>query len=150
MAENIGPGDEVITTPFTFFGTVEAICLLGASPIFVDIDSSTYNLDSTLLSQAITENTKAILPVSLFGLTAEMDAIQVIADQHNLLVIEDAAQSFGATYKGRFSGSLCDYGCTSFYPSKPLGGYGDGGAIFTAHPDKERRLRFPSQPWSKP
>lgn len=131
MALGIGAGDEVITTPFTFVATAEMIALLGAKPIFVDIDSRTYNLDPKLLPAAITSRTRAIMPVALYGQCAEMDAINSLAEQHGLPVIEDAAQSFGATYKGRHSCNLSTIGCTSFFPSKPLGCYGDGGACFT-------------------
>ena len=126
-----GPGDEVVTTPFTFVATVETIALLGATPVFVDIDPRTYNLDPALLEAAITPRTKAIMPVSLYGQCAEMDAINAIAAAHGIAVIEDAAQSFGATYKGRQSCNLSTIGCTSFFPSKPLGCYGDGGACFS-------------------
>ena len=131
MTLEIGPGDEVITTPFTFIATSEMIKLLGAKPVFVDIDPQTYNIDPAKISSAITNNTKLILPVSLYGQCADMDAINTIAKQHNLPVLEDGAQSFGATYKGRKSCNLSTVGCTSFFPSKPLGCYGDGGAIFT-------------------
>lgn len=133
MALDIGPGDEVITTPFTFVATVEVIVLLGATPIFVDIDPDTANIDATLIEAKLSDKTKAILPVSLYGQPADMDAINAIAARHgNLPVIEDAAQSFGATYQGKRSGNLSTLGCTSFFPSKPLGCYGDGGAIFTS------------------
>lgn len=131
MALGIGPGDEVITTPFTFIATGETIALLGAKPVFVDVDPKTYNIDPALIEQAITPNTKAIMPVSLYGQCCEVDSINAIAEKHNLPVIEDAAQSFGATYKGRKSCGLTTIGCTSFFPSKPLGAYGDGGACFT-------------------
>jgi|LWDU01.1.fsa_nt_gi UDP-2-acetamido-2-deoxy-ribo-hexuluronate aminotransferase len=131
MALEIGPGDEVITTPFTFIATSEMIKLLGATPVFVDIDPQTYNIDPAKISSAITDNTKLILPVSLYGQCPDMDAINTIAKKHNIYVLEDGAQSFGATYKGRKSCSLSTIGCTSFFPSKPLGCYGDGGAIFT-------------------
>ena len=131
MALGIKAGDEIITTPFSFFATVEVIALLGAVPVFVDIDPVTYNLNATKLQAAITEKTKVIMPVSLYGQCADFDEINAIAKLHNLPVIEDAAQSFGATYKGRVSGSLTTIGCTSFFPSKPLGCYGDGGACFT-------------------
>ena len=131
MALGIGPGDEVITTPFTFVATGEMIALLGATPVFVDIDPKTYNIDPGLIEAAITPKTKAIMPVSLYGQCADMDAVNAIADKHGLPVIEDAAQSFGATYKGRKSCALSTIGSTSFFPSKPLGGYGDGGALFT-------------------
>ena len=131
MALAIGPGDEVITTPFTFVATGEMIALLGAKPVFVDIDPRTYNIDPAGIEAAITPDTKAIMPVSLYGQCADMDAINAIAGKHRLPVIEDAAQSFGATYKGRRSCALSTIGSTSFFPSKPLGGYGDGGALFT-------------------
>jgi UDP-2-acetamido-2-deoxy-ribo-hexuluronate aminotransferase len=131
MAYEIGPGDEVITTPFTFIATGEVIALLGANPVFVDIDPKTYNIDPALIEAAITPNTKAIMPVSLYGQCADMDAINAIAARHELPVIEDAAQSFGALYKGRRSCALSTVSATSFFPSKPLGCYGDGGAIFT-------------------
>ena len=131
MALGIGPGDEVITTPFTFIATGEMIALIGAKPVFVDIDPRTYNIDPSKIEAAITPKTKAIMPVSLYGQCADMDSINVIADKHGLPVIEDAAQSFGATYKGRKSCALSTIGSTSFFPSKPLGAYGDGGALFT-------------------
>lgn len=131
MALGIKPGDEVITTPFTFVATGEMIVLLGAIPVFVDIDPKTCNIDPSKIEERITPRTKAIMPVSIFGQCADMDAINDIADRHGLPVIEDAAQSFGATYKGRRSCALSTIGSTSFFPSKPLGGYGDGGALFT-------------------
>jgi len=132
MAIGIQPGDEVITTPFTFVATAEVIVLLGAKPVFVDIQPDTCNIDPTKIEAVITPRTKAIMPVSLYGQPADMDEINAIADRHNLVVIEDAAQSFGAEYKGRKSCNLSNIGCTSFFPSKPLGCYGDGGAIFTS------------------
>ena len=131
MALGVGPGDEVITTPFTFIATGEMIALIGAKPVFVDIDPRTYNLDPALIEPAVTPRTRAILPVSLYGQCADLDAINAVAARHGLPVIEDAAQSFGATYKGRKSCALSTIGCTSFFPSKPLGCYGDGGACFT-------------------
>jgi UDP-2-acetamido-2-deoxy-ribo-hexuluronate aminotransferase len=131
MALDIGPGDEVITSPFTFIATGEMIALTGARPVFVDIDARSYNLDPALLERAITTRTKAIMPVSLYGQCADFDAINAIAAKHQIPVIEDAAQSFGAVYKGRRSGAVSDIGSTSFFPSKPLGAYGDGGALFT-------------------
>ena len=132
MALDIKPGDEIITTPFTFVATAEVIVLLGAKPVFVDVETDTGNIDASLIEAAITPQTKAIMPVSLYGQPADMDEINAIAARHgNLPVIEDAAQSFGATYKGRKSCNLSTIGCTSFFPSKPLGCYGDGGAIFT-------------------
>lgn len=131
MALDIGPGDEVITPGFTYIATAETVALLGAKPVYVDIDPKTYNLDSSLLEAAITPRTKAIIPVSLYGQCADFDAINAIAAKYNIPVIEDAAQSFGATYKGNKSCNLTTIACTSFFPSKPLGCYGDGGAIFT-------------------
>jgi len=131
MAYGIGPGDEVITTPFTFIATGEAIALVGARPVFVDIDARTYNIDPALIEQAITPQTKAIMPVSLYGQCADFDAINAIAARHALPVIEDAAQSFGALYKERRSCALSTVAATSFFPSKPLGCYGEGGAVFT-------------------
>jgi UDP-2-acetamido-2-deoxy-ribo-hexuluronate aminotransferase len=141
MALGLKPGDEVITTPFTFAATAEMIVLLGGKPVFVDIEAGTCNIDATLIEARITPRTKAIMPVSLYGQVADMDAINAIAARHGLAVIEDAAQSFGASYRGeaggapaaaRRSGNLSTLGCTSFFPSKPLGCYGDGGAIFTS------------------
>ncbi len=131
MALGIGPGDEVITPGFTYIATAETVALLGAKPVYVDIDPRTYNLDPDLLEAAITHRTKAIVPVSLYGQCADFDAINAIAAKHGIPVIEDAAQSFGATYKGRKSCNLSTIACASFFPSKPLGCYGDGGAIFT-------------------
>jgi UDP-2-acetamido-2-deoxy-ribo-hexuluronate aminotransferase len=132
MALGIGPGDEVITSPFTFVATAEVIVLLGATPVYVDVEPDTCNMNVALLEEKITPRTKAIMPVSLYGQTADMDAINAIAQRYgNIPVIEDAAQSFGATYKQRKSCNLSTIGCTSFFPSKPLGCYGDGGAIFT-------------------
>lgn len=133
MALGVKPGDEVITTPFTFVATAEVIVLLGAIPVFVDIEPDTCNIDPRLIEAAITPKTRAIMPVSLYGQVADMDEINSIAARHgNIPVIEDAAQSFGATYKSRRSCNLSTIGCTSFFPSKPLGCYGDGGAIFTS------------------
>lgn len=131
MALGIGVGDEVITTPFTFIATAEMIALLGAKPVFVDIDPRTYNINPKNIEAAITPKTKAIIPVSLYGQCADFDVINAIANKHGLPVIEDAAQSFGATYKGNKSCALSTIGSTSFFPSKPLGAYGDGGALFT-------------------
>ncbi len=131
MALEVGPGDEVITSPFSFFATAEVILLLGAKPVFVDIDPKTYLMDVTLLEAAITPRTKAIMPVSLYGQCVDFNAINAIAARYELPVIEDAAQSFGASYHGRSSCSLTTIACTSFFPSKPLGCYGDGGACFT-------------------
>ncbi len=131
MALGIKPNDEVITTPFTFIATGEMIALIGATPVFVDIDPSTFNINPAKIEAAITPKTKAIMPVSLYGQCADFDAINAIANKHGLPVIEDAAQSFGATYKGKKSCALSTIGSTSFFPSKPLGCYGDGGALFT-------------------
>lgn len=141
MALGIGPGDEVITPGFTYIATAETVALLGAKPVYVDIDPRTYNLDPALLEAAITPRTKAIIPVSLYGQCADFDAINAIAAKHGIPVIEDAAQSFGATYKGKRSCNLTTIACTSFFPSKPLGCYGDGGAIFTNDDDLARVLR---------
>lgn len=132
MALGVGPGDEVITTPFSFIATAEAIVLLGATPVFADIDPATCNLDPGLIEAKVTARTRAIMPVSLYGQPADMEAINAVAARHGLPVIEDAAQSFGATYQGKKSCNLSAIGCTSFFPSKPLGCYGDGGAIFTS------------------
>lgn len=132
MAMDLQPGDEVITSPFTFAATAEMIVLAGGVPVFVDIEPGTANIDPTLIEAAITKKTKAIMPVSLYGQVADMDAINAIAARHGLAVIEDAAQSFGASYQGKKSCNLSTFGCTSFFPSKPLGCYGDGGAIFTS------------------
>jgi UDP-2-acetamido-2-deoxy-ribo-hexuluronate aminotransferase len=131
MALDIGPGDEVVTTPFTFAATAEVIALVGARPVFVDIETDTCNIDVKELEAAITSRTRAIMPVSLYGQPCDMDEINAIAASRGVPVIEDAAQSFGAVYKGRRSCALSDVGCTSFFPSKPLGCYGDGGALFT-------------------
>ncbi|HMC15494.1 MAG TPA: aminotransferase class I/II-fold pyridoxal phosphate-dependent enzyme, partial [Albitalea sp.] len=132
MALGLKPGDEVITTPFTFAATAEMIVLLGGVPVFVDIEGDTCNIDASLIEAKITPRTKAIMPVGLYGQVADMDEINAIAARHGLAVIEDSAQSFGATYKGRASCNLSTLACTSFFPSKPLGCYGDGGAIFTS------------------
>lgn len=140
MALGIGAGDEIITTPFSFFATAEVIALLGAKPVFVDIDPHTYNIDAGLIEAAITAKTKAIMPVSLYGQCADFDEINAIAKKYNLPVIEDGAQSFGATYKGRRSCGITTIGCTSFFPSKPLGCYGDGGACFTNDDELAKRM----------
>ncbi|MFA6629952.1 MAG: aminotransferase class V-fold PLP-dependent enzyme, partial [Sulfuricurvum sp.] len=131
MALEIKPGDEIITTPFTFIATAETIVRLGAIPVFVDVDETTYTIDPLKIEAKITPNTKAILPVSLYGQPSDLDEIQIIADKYNLKVIIDGAQSFGSTYKGRTDSALGDISCTSFFPAKPLGCYGDGGALFT-------------------
>lgn len=141
MAIDLQPGDEVITTPFTFVATAEAISLLKARPVFVDIEKDTFCIDPSQIEERITERTKAIIPVSLFGQCADMDAIDAIARRHNLVVIEDAAQSFGALYKGRRSCGLSRLACTSFYPAKPLGCYGDGGAVFTDDDALAKKIR---------
>ena len=141
MALGIGPGDEVITPGFTYIATAETVALLGAKPVYVDIDPRTYNLDPKLLEAAITPRTKAIIPVSLYGQCADFDAINAIASKHGIPVIEDAAQSFGATYKGRKSCNLSTIACASFFPSKPLGCYGDGGAIFTNDDELAKVMR---------
>ena len=131
MALGIRAGDEIITTPFTFIATAETIACLGATPVFVDIEEDTFNIDASLIENVITEKTKVIMPVSLYGQMADMDKINALARKHNLAVIEDAAQSFGALYKGQRSCSVTTIGCTSFFPAKPLGCFGDGGAVFT-------------------
>jgi dTDP-4-amino-4,6-dideoxygalactose transaminase len=150
MAENIGPGDEVITTPYTFFATAGAIARLGAKPVFVDIDPATYNIDPSRIEAKINAKTKAILPVHLYGQCAEMDAILTIAERHGLPIIEDAAQAIGAEYKGRRAGSIGRYGCFSFFPSKNLGAAGDGGLVTATDPDVAERLRVLRVHGSKP
>ncbi len=141
MAFGIGPGDEVITPGFTYIATAETVAILGATPIYVDVNPRTYNLDVEKLEAAITPRTKAIIPVSLYGQCADFDAINAIAVKYNIPVIEDAAQSFGATYKGRKSCNLSTVACTSFFPSKPLACYGDGGAIFTNDDELAKIIR---------
>ena len=141
MALGVGPGDEVITPGFTYIATAEAAAVLGARPVYVDVDPGTYNLDAALLERAITPRTKAIIPVSLYGQCADYDAINAIAAKHGATVIEDAAQSFGASYKNRRSGSLGTLACTSFFPTKPLGCYGDGGAVLTDDAELARLVR---------
>jgi UDP-2-acetamido-2-deoxy-ribo-hexuluronate aminotransferase len=141
MALGVGPGDEVITPGFTYIATAETVALLSAKPVYVDIDARTYNLDPALLEAAITPRTKAIIPVSLYGQCADFDAINAIAARHGIPVIEDAAQSFGATYKGRKSCNLSTIACASFFPTKPLGCYGDGGAIFTSDGELAKVMR---------
>ena len=148
MAMDIQPGDEIITTPFTFIATAETIAFLKAKPVFVDIEETTYNIDPSKIEAAITHKTKAIVPVSLYGQTADMEEINAISKKHNLLVIEDAAQSFGATYKGKQSCNVSDMACTSFFPAKPLGCFGDGGAVFTNNDvlaEKMKSLRLHGQ-----
>lgn len=141
MAFGIGPGDEVITPGFTYIATAETVALLGAKPVYVDVNPKTYNLNVEKLEAAITPRTKAIIPVSLYGQCADFDAINAIAVKYGIPVIEDAAQSFGATYKGRKSCNLSTVSCTSFFPSKPLGCYGDGGAIFTNDDELAKVIR---------
>ena len=142
MAIGIQPGDEVITTPFTWISTGEMIALLKAKPVFVDIESDTYNIDANLIEKAITKKTKAIMPVSLYGQPADMDVIQAIAKKHNLKVIIDGAQSFGSTYNGKTDSNLEDISTTSFFPSKPLGCYGDGGAVFTNNEEYANKIKL--------
>jgi len=144
MAEDIGPGDEVVTTPFSFFATAGAIARVGATPVFVDIDPATFNIDPTLIEARITAQTRAILPVHLFGQMAEMAPIMEIARHRGLAVIEDAAQAIGARHAGQSAGAIGHYGCFSFYPTKNLGSYGDGGIVVTddhARAEKLRALR---------
>jgi dTDP-4-amino-4,6-dideoxygalactose transaminase len=150
MAENIGPGDEVMTTPYTFFATVGAIARVGATPVFVDIDPKTYNIDPSQLASKVTVRTRAIIPVHLYGQMAEMDAVMSLADAHDLIVIEDAAQAIGAEYKGRRAGSIGHYGCVSFFPSKNLGAAGDGGMIVTNDAERAERLACLRSHGSKP
>jgi dTDP-4-amino-4,6-dideoxygalactose transaminase len=142
LSAGIGEGDEVITTPFSFIATAGSIAYVGARPVFVDIDPATYNLNPALLEAAITPNTRAIMPVHLFGLPADMDPILATARAHNLVIIEDAAQAIGSRYTGRFTGTFGDYGCFSFFPSKNLGGAGDGGMITTNDPAIAERLQM--------
>jgi len=142
MALEVGPGDEVITSPYTFFATAGTIARIGARPVFVDIEPATFNLDPELLERAITPRTKAIMPVHLFGQMAEMDRLMEIANRHRLPVIEDAAQAIGAEYKGRRAGSIGDLGCFSFFPSKNLGGFGDGGMVTAQDPSLADRVQL--------
>ena len=137
----IKEGDEIITTPFSYVATADTIAMLGAKPVFVDIDPRTFNIDANQISNAITENTKAIMPVNLFGQPADIDHINFIAIENNLKVIIDGAQSFGSTYKENFDSNLGDYSTTSFFPAKPLGCYGDGGAIFTNNEECAERIK---------
>ena len=142
MALGIGPGDEVITTPYTWISTAEVIGVLGATTVFVDVQPDTWNIDPTKIEAAITENTKAIMPVGIYGQTADMKAVNEIAERNgDLPVIEDAAQSFGATHHGELSCTLSTIGSTSFFPSKPLCGYGDGGCLFTDDDDLAAKMR---------
>jgi len=142
MAMDIRPGDEIITSPFTFIATAETIALMKAKPVFVDIEPDTFNIDANLIEAAITDKTKAIMPVSLYGQPADMDTIQAIADKYNLKVIIDGAQSFGATYRGKTDSNLGDISTTSFFPAKPLGCYGDGGAIFTNDDEYAEKIKM--------
>jgi len=141
MAENIGSGDEVITSTYTFFATAGAVARLGATPVFVDIDPSTYNLDTAQLASCVTSKTRAIIPVYLYGQVADMDAVMQVAERHGLIVIEDAAQAIGATYRGRQAGTFGHYGCFSFFPSKNLGAAGDGGMVVTNDAQRAEKLR---------
>jgi len=141
MALDIEPDDEIITTPFTFIATAETIAFLGAKPVFVDIDERTYNLDPTKIEAKITDKTKAIMPVSLYGQPADMKAIQAIADNHNLKVIVDGAQSFGSTFNSTTDSNLGDISTTSFFPAKPLGCFGDGGAVFTNSDELAKKIK---------
>ena len=141
-AQGIGPGDEVITTPFTFVATAGSIARTGAKPVFVDILPETFNINPALIEHAVTANTKAIIPVHLFGLSADMDPIMAIAKKHSLAVIEDAAQAIGSTYHGKKIGSIGDFGCFSFFPSKNLGCAGDGGMVTTQHKAMADRLNL--------
>ncbi len=141
MALGVGSGDEIITTPFTFIATVEVISLTGATPVFVDIKESDYNLDIDQIESKITPKTKGIIPVSLFGQIPDMDRINAIAEKHNLFVLEDAAQSFGALYKNRKSGNLTKIAATSFFPAKPLGCFGDGGMVYTSDDELAKIIR---------
>jgi dTDP-4-amino-4,6-dideoxygalactose transaminase len=150
MAENIGPGDEVITTPYTFFATVGAIARVGATPVFIDIDPQTYNLNPNEIESKITKQTRAIIPVHLYGQMADMDVVMSVARKYGLIVIEDAAQAIGAQYKGRSAGSIGHYGCFSFFPSKNLGAAGDGGMVVTQDSDRADKLKCLRSHGSKP
>src|SRR6266446_4257954 len=150
MAENIGAGDEVITTPYTFFASVGAIARVGATPVFVDIDPHTYNLDSNQIAAKVTGKTRAIIPVHLYGQMAEMDGVMAVAGKYSLVVIEDAAQAIGAEHKGRRAGSIGHYGCMSFFPSKNLGAAGDGGMVVTNDRERAEKLALLRSHGSKP
>lgn len=141
LAIDIQPGDEVITTPFTFIATAEVIALFNAKPVFVDINENTYNIDVSKIEEKITSKTKAIIPVHLYGQISDMDEIMDIAKNHNLIVIEDACQAIGAEYKNKKSCSIGDFGCLSFFPSKNLGGYGDGGMVITNNEDMANKIK---------
>jgi len=142
MALNIQPGDEIITSPFTFISTAETIALLGAKPVFVDINFDTYNINTDLIESVINEKTKVIMPVSLFGQPAELDTIQKIANKYNLKVIIDGAQSFGSSYENKTDSNLGDISVTSFFPAKPLGCFGDGGAVFTNNSEYAEKIKM--------
>jgi len=150
MAINVGYDDEVITTPYTFFATAGSISRLGAKPVFVDIDAKTYNINPELIEEKITDKTKAIIPVHLYGQCADMDPILEIGKKYNLYIIEDAAQAIGAEYKGRKAGSMGDMGCLSFFPSKNLGGYGDGGMVITNNAELVEKIRVLRAHGAKP
>jgi dTDP-4-amino-4,6-dideoxygalactose transaminase len=150
MAEGIGPGDEVITTPFTFFATAGSIARVGATPVFVDIEPGSYNLDPARIQEKITSRTRAIMPVHLYGQMADMDAVMHVAEKAGLVVIEDAAQAIGAEFKGRRAGSIGHYGCLSFFPSKNLGAAGDGGMVVTNDPKRAEKLACLRAHGSKP
>ena len=150
MAENIGSGDEVMTTPYTFFATAGCIARLGAKPVFVDIDPVTYNINTSEIAAKITNRTKAIMPVHLYGQMADMDPVMQLAQKHGLVVIEDAAQAIGSEYKGKRAGSIGHYGCFSFFPSKNLGAAGDGGMVVTNDPARAERLAILRAHGSKP
>ena len=150
MAEGIGPGDEVITTPYTFFATAGVIARLGATPVFVDINAETYNIDPAQIESKITAKTRVLMPVHLYGQMADMDAIMRVASEHKLVVIEDAAQAIGSEHKGRRAGSIGQYGCFSFFPSKNLGAAGDGGMVVTNDPARAEKLRVLRAHGSKP
>jgi dTDP-4-amino-4,6-dideoxygalactose transaminase len=142
LALGVGSGDEVITVPDTFIATAEAISYCGAKPVFIDVEPVTYNMDPAKLEAAITEKTRAVIPVHLFGQMADMDPILTIARKHKLIVVEDASQAHGAEYKGKKAGSMGDLGCFSFYPGKNLGAYGEGGAVVTSNPEFDRKIRM--------
>ena len=150
MAEGIGPGDEVISTAYSFFATAGCIARLGARPVFVDIDPVTYNIDATKVEERVTKNARAILPVHLYGQMADMDPIMDVAKRHNLVVVEDGAQAIGAEYKGKRAGSIGHYGCFSFFPSKNLGAFGDGGMVVTNDAERAEKLRVLRAHGSKP
>src|SRR5437667_3009768 len=150
MAENIGRGDEIITTPYTFFASAGAIARVGATPIFIDIDPTTYNLDPSRIQSNVTKRTRAIIPVHLYGQMADMDAVMWVADKYGLVVIEDAAQALGASNKGRQAGSVGHFGCFSFFPSKNLGAAGDGGMVVTNDAQRAEKLMCLRAHGSKP